>query len=117
MAPEAVYDGLAEGLPVMTALNDGVLLFVEELVKVKETLGVTDTDFVGLIADAEAQIVKEVVGDPVEVRLALDVNVLLPEPEAVLEEVIDDVCVFVDAAERVVDGDDEVVLVDVIERD
>jgi hypothetical protein len=90
-APDAVYDILVVGLPEKRALDDGVLLFVEELVVVEDLFGVNDTVFVGPFGVLEAMMEKDCVGDPVEVRLALGVNVLLPEPEAVFDVVIDDV--------------------------
>jgi hypothetical protein len=54
---------------------------------------------------------------PVFVRLIRAVQVLLPEVVAVLDDVIDDVIVLDVTDVRVVDGEADVVLVDVIERD
>jgi hypothetical protein len=89
VAPDAVYDRLPVEHPVMTALDDIVLLFIEEVVTVDEILGVEDTDLVGFIGDIEARIDKECVGDPVEVLLARIVAVVMPEPEAVFDDVVD----------------------------
>ena len=102
---------------MITDEDDGVLLFVEELESVEEILEVKDIVSVGMTLDGEALMVRDCVGDAVDVRLPRDDTVLLPEPDAVLDDVIDDDKVFVDAVERVVEGEDDVVFVDVIERD
>jgi hypothetical protein len=101
----------------MAAVRVIVLLILDE----EEDVTVTrlDRETVGenLATLAEALMVKDCVGDPVEVRLERGEIVLLPEPVAVFDDVIDDVCVLLAATERVVDGDADVVFDDVIERD
>ena len=115
--PEAVYDKLVVGVNVRRDDTVDVLLLVEEPVSVDEIREETDIVSVCLLPDGEALMENDCDAVPVFVRLIRAVQVLLPEVVAVLDDVIDEVCVFVSTDERVVDGEPEVVFVDVIERD
>ena len=116
-APEAVYDKLVVGVKVRRDDSVDVLLLVEEPVSVDEIREETDIVSVCLLPEGEALMENDCDAVPVFVRLIRAVQVLLPEVVAVLDDVIDEVCVFVSTEERVVDGEPEVVFVDVIERD
>jgi len=112
-----VYDKLVVVVKVSRADTVDVLLLVAEPDCEKDNRA--DTEIVGVcrLPDGDALMEKDCEAVPVDVRLRRAVQVLLPEVVAVLDDVIDDVCVFDITDERVVDGEDDVVFVDVIERD